>query len=616
VFSVQAGTYTSVQTVAITDSTVGTQIYYTTNGTTPTTASTLYTGPLTVNASETVEAIAVETGYDPSAVGSAAYVINLPPNGKAYANQKALVGAHVYMLAAGTTGYGGAGLAASSTNASVSLLTATDTGLSDAVGAYVLTAADGSFVLDGDYSCTPGQQVYLYALGGSTGAGANTGIGLLAALGACPAAGNFGTSLYAVMNEVSTVATAYAFAGFATDATHVGSSGTALAKVGIANAFANATNLETLGTGVALATTPAGNGTVPQAEINTLANVLASCTSTSAAGSNGCALLFGDALSGGTTGGTPTDTATAAINIAHNPGVGVAALYGLATGTSPFAPGLSGQPNDFAVAIQITGGGGLGVPSGVAIDRLGNAWVTSEPPSSPFFDRVSEFSSSGTPLSPSGGYTAGGLSGGESLLVTIDLSGDVWVMSDNTNDSTSAGGLTELSDSGSVLQVLNASAFPANYLGCIGGLPSGMAIDGVGNVWVVSGENSCIVKLSSTGSILLQVDSYSGFSTPNSVAVDGSGNAWVANGRGWDAEFSSNGTPLSGTYGYQDSSIYGFDGIALDASGNAWTTYIQGLAGPFSLIEVSNDGAYTRCLTMVLTLVGPMVIRAAGCPSQ
>ena len=39
---------------------------------------------------------------------------------------------------------------------------------------------------------------------------------------------------------------AYALAGFATDATHVSSSGTAAAKLGIANAFINAAILETL----------------------------------------------------------------------------------------------------------------------------------------------------------------------------------------------------------------------------------------------------------------------------------------------------------------------------------------------------------------------------------
>ncbi|MDR3662465.1 MAG: chitobiase/beta-hexosaminidase C-terminal domain-containing protein, partial [Mycobacterium sp.] len=75
-FSPAGGTYTSVQTVAISDATSSATIYYTTNGTTPTTSSAVYSGAITVSATETLEAIAVETGYANSSVGSAAYTIN------------------------------------------------------------------------------------------------------------------------------------------------------------------------------------------------------------------------------------------------------------------------------------------------------------------------------------------------------------------------------------------------------------------------------------------------------------------------------------------------------------------------------------------------------------
>jgi hypothetical protein len=77
-FSSGAGTYSSAQTVTISDATSGATIYYTTNGITPTTSSTAYTGPVTVSSTETLEAIALAPGYTNSAVASAVYTISMP----------------------------------------------------------------------------------------------------------------------------------------------------------------------------------------------------------------------------------------------------------------------------------------------------------------------------------------------------------------------------------------------------------------------------------------------------------------------------------------------------------------------------------------------------------
>jgi N-acetylneuraminic acid mutarotase len=77
-FSLLAGTYTSFQTVTISDTTPGTTIYYTTNGSTPTTSSSVYTGPITVTSSETLQAMAMANGYSISNIASAFYNLNLP----------------------------------------------------------------------------------------------------------------------------------------------------------------------------------------------------------------------------------------------------------------------------------------------------------------------------------------------------------------------------------------------------------------------------------------------------------------------------------------------------------------------------------------------------------
>jgi hypothetical protein len=77
-FSPAPGTYVNAQSVTISDSTPGATIYYTTNGTTPTTSSAKYSSALIISLTQTIKAIAVANGYSSSAVATGAYTITTP----------------------------------------------------------------------------------------------------------------------------------------------------------------------------------------------------------------------------------------------------------------------------------------------------------------------------------------------------------------------------------------------------------------------------------------------------------------------------------------------------------------------------------------------------------
>ncbi|MBI9031592.1 chitobiase/beta-hexosaminidase C-terminal domain-containing protein [bacterium] len=78
------GTFDSIQNVTITTTTADADIYYTTNGNIPTSASTLYTGPVQVAADMTIKAIAVKAGWNDSQMATEAYNINIIPTVSIY----------------------------------------------------------------------------------------------------------------------------------------------------------------------------------------------------------------------------------------------------------------------------------------------------------------------------------------------------------------------------------------------------------------------------------------------------------------------------------------------------------------------------------------------------
>ncbi len=77
-FSPAAGTYSEAQNVVLSTTTEGATIYYTIDGSDPTTASTQYTAPIAVSQTTTIKAIAAKEGFDNSSVATATYTISQP----------------------------------------------------------------------------------------------------------------------------------------------------------------------------------------------------------------------------------------------------------------------------------------------------------------------------------------------------------------------------------------------------------------------------------------------------------------------------------------------------------------------------------------------------------
>jgi len=478
--------------------------------------------------------------------------------------QQPIVGANVYLYAVDTSGYG---------NPSDSLLKSPG---------YVTTDGNGAFTITGDYTCpTASTQVYLYAVGGNPGAGANSAAGLLAGLGSCGTLLSQGSSYpFIFINEVSTVATAYSIAGFAIDATHVSSSSSALAATGVANAFATIPNLETLTTGVALATTPVSGGSVPQAKINTLANILAACINSSGPSSTPCSTLLNNAENGTT---PAPDTATAAINIAHNPVANIGNLFALQSAAPPFLPDLTAAPNDFTISIVISGGSGseFGYPEYLAIDASGNIWVTNSQAYCCIWGEVSEFSNTGVNINNIG-YFGFGMS--YPTGIAIDATGNVWTA--NIGGSGFAGTISKLSPTGAILNPTGISG--SGYTA--GGLTTafGIAIDASGNVWAGNagggslnslpydnGHGASLVELSNSGTVLSGASGFTGggINGPLGIAIDPGGNVWTANSGTWTlSEFNgSTGAAISPAGGYTGGGLNDPYGIVVDNGPLIWT---------------------------------------------
>lgn len=466
--------------------------------------------------------------------------------GNVHGAQQPVSGATISLFAAGTSGYG---------SGAVSLLTTP-----------VTTDASGNFSISGDYACPSStSQVYLVATGGNPGLApgtANPTLALTAALGPCTLRGTQYTldpSSFITVNEVTTIASAYALKGFIDPAaTQVGTSSTN--TIGLANAFQTVRNLVDLTTGQALSITPAGNGTSPQAALNTLANILAPCVNSDGTGAP-CSSLFAAATPAG--GAAPTNTIQAAVNIASQPVAQVAALYALSTATAPFQPSLSTAPNDWSLSIYYI------IPSvyplsSLAIDGFGNVWTTSH-------NSVIKLNNAGASLSGASGFP----DGGAELLgdLSIDPANNVWMLTQ------APGAVVKLGNDGTLLSPVGGYTIPAMTS------PHNIALDGLGNAWVLAsccGSIPAVFKLSNAG---VNLSGPSGFAVPagttlSNIAIDSAEAAWISGtpsiGSDFLLKYATDGTLLSPAAGFPVNGVSPEfpPVIAIDSANNAWTNEI------------------------------------------
>ncbi len=194
----------------------------------------------------------------------------------------------------------------------------------------------------------------------------------MAAIGACPEGQtNFASTVpFVFINEVSTVAAAYALSGFMTDGTHSAPPQLPAPSTASPTPSSPSPTSSTSAPAPPSAKASKATATVPQAEINSLANLLVTCVNSD--GTAACAPLFSAAPA--LDGTPPTNTLTAILNIAHNPGANAAAIFTASLTTTPFQPALADAPNDWSLAITFYADNMAG-PYFPAIDSIGNIWI-------------------------------------------------------------------------------------------------------------------------------------------------------------------------------------------------------------------------------------------------
>ncbi len=422
------------------------------------------------------------------------------------------------------------------------------------------SAADGSFITnETSFACSKDHPYeYLTAVGGNAGGGANGSLMMMSSLIPCDQV--FFKQRHFVINEVTTAATVYALAQFLSTSSP-GIVGAPLTNAaGLVNAFATVLNLVVPDDGIALSTTPAGDGTAPQQNLNSIANALAACVRSDGASSAPCIELFNCALpgavfsAGACTGGTGsvTDTLSAALSIALNPAsVSIAGINDVASKVPVNGPALASTPNDWSMPLNFAPAGSSLSPVDLALDSSSRLWVVNSANS------VTALNNDGT---LDGNFQPTGSNFNGTARVAIDNSDHVWVTNLTGNS------VTALNSDGTLLGNFAPAGSSFNQ-------PYGVAIDGSGHVWIANGGGNTVTALNGGGTLFGNFAPVgSNFDAPFGLAIDGAGVVWVTNNLGNTVTALNNAGTLFGNFAPAASMIDNPTDVAIDGSGRVWMT--------------------------------------------
>jgi hypothetical protein len=300
------------------------------------------------------------------AVSTSPVVVATGAGGTVYGGSQAISNASIQLWTVGTTANasGAVGLLPTGSYTAAGVAGCVASATQVCYPTSVTTTSSGGFSLATQFNCSsaPNQLVYLTATGGNPGLAAgtnNTAIQLMTAIGPCS---NLVAGSKWQLNEATTVASVYSLMAYMGSTGSVGS--TAANAANLTAAFAMVNNLVNTSTGYPQLVVDNNTELAPQAEIDTLANVLATCVNSTGSMASGqpCASL----ASAATGSITVQTTLQAALNVANNPSDNV---FGLASTSGPFQPTLSGAPSSWTVTLSPV------APANVATSSLPTATV-------------------------------------------------------------------------------------------------------------------------------------------------------------------------------------------------------------------------------------------------